>query len=318
VSCVFRINVSEAGSEKPKFQFYMKALINKMSLIYKVNRAILKNRIPIFLQYDMRVKARYGQGKPYGNGKNVNPKLREIISKYKTLYKANLLHILSYSKYFEKIPLDSTGTNPEQPCWLNGYIPGLDAITLYGFIASYEPRIYLEVGSGNSTKFAHEAIRDMGLSTKIISIDPFPRTEIDGICDEVIRSRLEDVNVGLFDSLGRNDILFIDSSHYVFPNSDVTAIFLDILPRLKSGVLVHFHDIFLPFDYPNEQVKEYYSEQYILAAYLLAEGNKTEIIQANTFISNEDELHSLTIPLWTNIGLVDHFVSGCSFWIKMK
>jgi predicted O-methyltransferase YrrM len=300
---------------------WLKAPINILSkgpICYKVNRRILKNQIPIFLQYNVQLKTRYGQGKPYGDGNRPHCKLYELIGKYKDHYSENLQRILKYSKNFESIPIYSDKTRSEEPAWLNGYFPELDAITLYGFIALYKPKTYLEIGSGYSTKFAHKAIYDLDLDTKIISIDPSPRTEVYSICDKVMMMPLENVNLDIFNSLNANDILFIDSSHYVFPNSDVTTIFLDILPRLRPGVLVHFHDISLPFDYPNEQIKEYYSEQYILGAWILAEGNKFEIIQANTFVSNEPDLHELTLPLWDKTGLTDHFVSGSSFWIKMK
>jgi hypothetical protein len=291
---------------------------DKGRLIVKLNSSLLRGRVPILVQYDLNLRTRYGRGKPYGGGDNPNPKLYNLIRRNEDQYRANLRRILQYTKYLEEIPIHHDKNNPTQPCWLNGFIPALDAITLYGFLSIFHPKIYLEVGSGNSTKFARKAIRDNSLKTKIISIDPLPRCEIDTICDEIIRKPLEDVDLGIFSRLNSNDILFMDGSDYVFPNSDVVALFLDILPRSSPGVIIHFHDIFLPFDYPNEQLEQYYSEQYILAAYLLAEGNKSEIIQANTFVSNQDDLHSLTIPLWTNIGLADHFISGCSFWIKMK
>jgi predicted O-methyltransferase YrrM len=293
-------------------------LLCKGPVFYQVNRKILRNRIPIFLQYNIQPKTRYGQGKPYGNGSRPHSKLCELIGKHKDRYRGNLHNILKYGKNVEGIPLYSDKTETEEPVWLNGYFPALDAITLYGFLGLNQPKIYLEIGSGYSTKVARKAIDDLDLDTRVISIDPAPRTEVSGICDKVIRIPLENVDPTIFDSLNANDILFIDSSHYVFPNSDVTAIFMDILPRLRPGVLVHFHDISLPFDYPNEQIKEYYSEQYILGAWILAEGNKFEIIQANTFVSNEPDLHKLTLPLWEKIGLDDHFVSGSSFWIKMR
>lgn len=296
----------------------MKKLIDKMRLFYKVNRAIFKNKLPIFLQYNIQFKARYGQGKPYGNGTNPHPELYEKMKLSKKAYKENLLYILKYSKSYERIPIHSISNKPQEPFWINGYLPALDAITLYGFIALFKPSIYLEIGSGNSTKFARRAINEMGLSTKIISIDPSPRSEIDNICDEVIRSHLEDIDLNIIDSLKTNDILFFDSSHYVFANSDVVIAFLEILPRLKPGIIVHFHDIFLPYDYPDEQINTYYSEQYMLAAYILAEGKNFVIIQPNAFITNENDLHSMTIPLWAKLGLSAHFISGCSFWIKMK
>jgi hypothetical protein len=140
---------------------------------------------------------------------------------------------------------------------------------LYSLLAQHNPRHYVEVGSGNSTKFARRAIRDHGLQTRITSIDPFPRAEIDSICDRVIREPVEHVALDTFDMLQPGDILFIDSSHRTFMNSDVTALSLDVLPRLPAGVIVEVHDITLPGDYPPQWTGRYYSEQYLLAAYLL-------------------------------------------------
>jgi hypothetical protein len=122
----------------------------------------------------------------------------------------------------------------------------------------------------HSTKFARRAIRDHGLPTRIVSIDPDPRDEIDALCDTAIRESLEQIDLNVVDELERGDIVFIDGSHHCFMNSDVTVFFLDILPRLKPGTLVQFHDLMLPYDYPLEWIERYYSEQYLLAAYLQA------------------------------------------------
>src|SRR5690606_30946570 len=98
--------------------------------------------------------------------------------------------------------------------------------------------------------------------------------EIDMICDNVFREPLEDVGLEIFDALGAGDILYIDNSHRAFMNSDVTVVFLDILPRLKPGVLVQIHDVTLPYDYPEVWIDRHYSEQYLLAAWLLARGTR--------------------------------------------
>jgi hypothetical protein len=77
-------------------------------------------------------------------------------------------------------------------------------------------------------------------------LDPEPRAQIDALCDTSIRRRLEDCDLSMFDQLEAGDILFFDGSHRVFTNSDVTVFFLELMPRLKPGVIVHIHDIFLP------------------------------------------------------------------------
>lgn len=140
----------------------------------------------------------------------------------------------------------------------------MDSVAIYGFISENKPVRYYEIGSGNSTKFAKQAIKDYKLQTRILSIDPNPRAEIDSICDQVVRKPLEEVNLNIFEDLEAGDVLFIDNSHRSFMNSDVTVVFLEILPRLKPGVFVEFHDIYLPFDYPQEWDTRYYNEQYLL------------------------------------------------------
>ena len=122
----------------------------------------------------------------------------------------------------------------------------LDAVALYGFLATNNPKRYFEIGSGHSTLFARQAIRDHQLQTTIISLDPTPRTDIDVIADVCYRTPLEDCNLSLFDELEERDILFMDGSHRVFVNTDTTVFFMEVLPAVRPGVLVQIHDIKLP------------------------------------------------------------------------
>jgi hypothetical protein len=176
---------------------------------------------------------------------------------------------------------------------------------------------------------AARAIRDQQLRTRIISIDPQPRAEIDALCESVIRDPLEKVDLAVFDQLVPGDILFIDSSHRVFTNSDVTVLFLDVLPRLQPGVLVHMHDIFLPHDYPPEWRDRYYSEQYMLAATLLAHGPRFRVALPNAFIAQDPQLSAILSPLWRDpmfapepvpadrsVPVADKSGKGTSFWMR--
>ncbi len=232
-------------------------------------------------------------------------------------YKNTLESFLRFKEYFFKIPIKTLNTSQE-PCWDNGWSPGLDAAALYSFLSLYKPKRYFEVGSGYSTKFAKRAIGDHKLPTKITSIDPHPRAEIDLICDRIIRQPLEEVDLKLFDELEGGDILFVDGSHRCFMNSDVIVVFLDILPRLKAGVFVEFHDIFLPYDYCPGWAERYYSEQYLIAVALLAKGNLFDIVLPNTFISYDPELRGILDPIWEELKLKRSKRSGVSFWIKIR
>jgi hypothetical protein len=270
--------------------------------------ALLAEGYPAVNDYQVISKPRYGFGNP------PHPLLYEIINKNRDTYKINLENILEFKEYFQKIPLMAPESSLS-PFWLNEWLPALDAMALYAFLCRYEPKTYLEVGSGNSTKFARTAISNHQLKTKIISLDPHPRAEIDQLCDVVIRQGLEEVDLQIFADLEENDLLFIDNSHRCFMNSDVTVAFLDVLPRLQANVLVHFHDIFLPYDYLPGWEDKYFSEQYLLAAYLLANTDRFHILQPNFFIANDPELIQILTPV-RSPEMQAPGNPGASFWIK--
>lgn len=266
---------------------------------------------PLFIDYPVNPQPRYGYGKP------PHPRLYEIIDRNRESYKRVLALLLRYTDSLVQIARVETDPRSPRPAWINGWLPGLDAVALYGLLCLHNPRRYFEVGSGNSTKFARQAIIDHRLRTTITSIDPYPRAEIDTLCDRSYRQPLEEIDLSLFEELEDGDILFIDHSHRVFMNSDATVVFLDVLPRLKPGVLVEFHDIMLPFDYPIAWKHWYYSEQYVLAAYLLAEGSRFDILLPNTFVSSDPELRAILSPLWADERMQGIETHGASFWIQI-
>lgn len=132
-----------------------------------------------------------------------------------------------------------------------------------------------------------------------------------------MRSRVETLNPSFFDRLSPGDVLFIDGSHRTLMNSDVTMLWLDVLPRLKPGVIVHLHDVFLPYDYPPEWASRYYSEQYLLAASLLA-GSPMEILFPSHFVQRDVVLSSRLNVLWESLGLDPQLRVGGSFWFKTR
>ncbi len=193
--------------------------------------------------------------------------------------------------------------------------PALDSVALTGMIQSIKPRLIIEVGSGFSTKFMRRATNLYSPSTRIVSVDPEPRADIDALCDEMHRKPMEEVDPSLFDRLQAGDVLFIDGSHRCFMGSDVTVVFTEILPRLKPGVFVHFHDVFLPWDYPVAWSTWYFSEQYLLACWLLA-GNRLQVELSNTFVEHDADLSALLNPIWSVCG--NPHVTGASLWVKIK
>ena len=277
----------------------------------RVIAALSRNHFPYF-DYPGDPRPRYGYGRP------AHPQLDAIIRSNAAAYAQQLTQFLTLRECLEKIPLHAQAPESVEPCWMNGWLPGLDAAALYGMVASHRPSRYVEIGSGNSTKFVRRAIKEHDLSTTITSLDPMPRAEIDMICDRVLRKGVETVDLAIFDELQAGDMLFVDNSHRVFMNSDAAVIFLEVLPRLKPGVMVHFHDIMLPLDYPPEWSHRYYSEQYVLAAYLLSGHPNFEILLPNFFVHNEPKLRKILLPLWQSVGVPESATGGGSFWIRTR
>jgi Methyltransferase domain len=231
----------------------------------------------------------------YGYGRPSHERLAKLLGCEDDSYREVLGDLRRYADELSAIPLDQG--DPREPHWRSGYLFGFDGATLYGFVRSRTPRRYLEVGSGNSTLFVDRARRDGGLDVEIISMDPCPRREIDAICDKVVRQRLEDAHLRIFDELREGDVLFMDGTHRVFMNSDVTAFFLDVLPELPPGVLVGIHDIHLPDDYPPGYYDRYFSEQYLLATLLLGEPSWMRPILPSWYVSHHPELGALAHSL---------------------
>jgi predicted O-methyltransferase YrrM len=276
-------------------------------LVHRLRDIRTRPDFSIRLDYPVHPVPRYGYGKP------MHARLLQSIEARRTAYALFLEKLLTY-----KSSLCQIDGAPGSPAWINGYLTAFDAASLYTLIRLHRPRLYIEIGSGHSTYFARRAVQDEHIDTAIICVDPRPRAEIQTIANRLIEQPVEQMDLDIFESLQSGDILFVDHSHRVFTNSDATVVFLDILPKLKPGVLVHFHDIFLPADYPPEWNDRYYSEQYLLACYLLAPTPGFEIVLANSFISGDSALNSILAPLWQHPAMQGVEKHGCSFWVRIK
>jgi predicted O-methyltransferase YrrM len=153
----------------------------------------------------------------------------------------------------------------------NDYFSSPDAEVLYTLVRFFQPGRVIEIGSGNSTRITRQATKDGNLATRLISVDPFPRLEVARICDENLREPVENGGASpKLSQLRSGDFLFIDSSHEIKTGNDVVYLFLNVLPALPPGVIVHIHDIFLPYDYPAEWAVEYqWNEQYLVQGMLM-------------------------------------------------
>jgi hypothetical protein len=151
----------------------------------------------------------------------------------------------------------------------NGHFTGCDALAAYAMLQHVRPRRLIEIGSGHSTLIFRQAARDAALDLHITCIDPQPRRSVDAAADVMIRRSVLDGGVDIPAELHPGDMLFIDGSHHAFNGTDVPYLFLEVLPSLKPGVVVHVHDIMLPYEYPSLFTARGYNEQYVLAALLL-------------------------------------------------
>jgi hypothetical protein len=240
-----------------------KAIELDPGLRHSLGRLLYLQSLDCLVELDFPVApaARWNENAPH-------PQLAKIVGAGDARYASTVDSFMRYAR--QLLAIQHTPSNPTAPHWGNPWLPPMDAASLYSFLASRNPRRYVEIGSGNSTKFARQAIADHQLRTQIISIDPVPRSEIDSICDRILRSRLEYIDLSVFDDLTGDDVIFCDNSHRSLQNSDVTVFFVEVLPRLKGGPLVGVHDIFLPYDYPSTWFARFYNEQYLLACWLLA------------------------------------------------
>ena len=269
--------------------------------------AYLKRRHQLVeLDFPVKPRVRYGHGSP--SEPLMRQKLEAGADHYATVIE-RLLPLLAPMLTISPEPV----ADASEPNWINLAFPALDAMALYGMIADRRPRQFLEIGSGFSTKFARRAIRDHGLSTRIVSIDPEPRAEVDQICDEVLRVPLEDAPLTIFEQLTADDLVFFDGSHRAFQNSDVTVFFTEILPRLPRGIMVAIHDIFLPADYPPDWLDWYFSEQYLLTCWLLA-GDRLKIEFPAAFVGETDALHARFAPFWSHPALAGANHKGGTFF----
>lgn len=175
-------------------------------------------------------------------------------------------------------------------CYNHGSFRSGDAEYLYNMIRLFKPKKIIEIGSGSSTLMAINAIKknkeeDPAYNCEHICIEPYEFTWLEKCNVKVIRQLVEEVDLSLFKSLTAHDILFIDSSHIIRPQGDVLFEYLEILPVLNSGVLVHIHDIFTPKDYLDEWVHNavLWNEQYLLEAFL-TQNDQYKIIGATNFL----------------------------------
>jgi hypothetical protein len=222
----------------------------------------------------------------------------------------------------------------------NGFFETVDAEVAYSIIRERKPRRVIEVGGGNSTRLLATAMRknaEEGSPGDLLSIEPEPdellRSGFPGL-SKLIKTRVQDLPPDFFEYLEAGDVLFLDSTHVVMLGSDVVYEILEILPRLKPGVLVHFHDIFMPAEYPQKFVMNnlcFWGEQYMLQAFLCGNRDFRVVWSSSMIQLAYPKILRSVFPRWQGSykQMPEHLktfvpsydgmnVWPCSFWMEKR
>jgi predicted O-methyltransferase YrrM len=219
-----------------------------------------------------------------------------------------------FQQEYDQIPISPT--NSHEFYLDNGLFGGTDALALYCMIRHFQPNNIIEVGSGFSSLLSSQAMLKNGHGS-LVCIEPNPGEVLKkgfSIPSTLIAKKVEDVEPELFQTLNENDILFIDSTHIVKIGGDVNFLFLQVIPELKPGVIIHVHDIFLPNEYRRDYVIDrlnFWTEQYLLQAFL-SFNNEFEILLANSYLESKykDQMRK-TFPK-------SNWWGGGSIWFRRK
>jgi hypothetical protein len=194
----------------------------------------------------------------------------------------------------------------------------LDASVLYAMVRSMRPRRIVELGSGQSSLVTAEAVRANaadGASCRYEAYDPYPGVAAGGLpgLTSLERVAAQHVPLATFEALQDGDVLFVDTTHTVKTGSDVNHVVLEILPRLARGVVVHVHDIFLPFEYPPGFLADfglYWAEQYLLQAFLAMNPGYEVLLGCAALEGLRREDLRAALPAHVPAG------GGSAFWIR--
>jgi hypothetical protein len=198
----------------------------------------------------------------------------------------------------------------------NTYCNTPDAEIYAAMIMDRKPPTLVEVGSGFSTLIARKAVSFANSATRIVVYDPFPRTDVKPAADELHLAPVEQSDLASR-RWAADDLLFIDSSHICRTRGDLPYLFCNVIPSLPPGVLVHVHDIFLPYDYPNLYDQWCHTEQYLLAC-MLAHSRRYKVVLATHWLSRAHPA-AMNAAFGALAGVpssAPHHL-GCSFWFEV-
>jgi hypothetical protein len=211
--------------------------------------------------------------------------------------KEQLKLLEDFRAHYSLLPFEAQAKEGFRYQYENSMYSYSDGIMLFNMIMHFKPKRIIEVGSGYSSALMLDTNHTFFNNTiQCTFIEPYPE-RLNSLLKPnekiaLLQKPVQDIDLSLFGTLEENDFLFIDSTHVSKTGSDVNFIFFEILPRLKKGVKIHFHDIFYPFEYPINWVLEEarnWNEDYLLRAFL-SYNSEFRIIMYNTFLEQFHEL----------------------------
>lgn len=203
---------------------------------------------------------------------------------------------------------------------VNGFYESLDAFVLYGMLRMLSPQRMIEVGSGFSSALSLDvSARFLASPPKVTFVEPNPQRLLNLLRPEdnriatVIAQPVQKLDPVVFQQLNGNDILFIDSSHVSKIGSDVNYLFFEVFPGLQSGVVIHIHDIFWPFEYPEDWFSKgrCWNELYLVRA-LLSASKRYEILHFNSYLFRQQRAALAVYPSWATSN------DGGSIWLRVR
>ncbi|PJK28886.1 class I SAM-dependent methyltransferase [Minwuia thermotolerans] len=217
-------------------------------------------------------EAREGWFIPYRHAADARPEavapaVERIFAGAADRFEATLGLIAGYREALLAIGADDPAPGPR---WDQDWFAGLDAAAAYALVRDRRPARIVEIGSGHSTRFMIRAVRDGDVDCAVTAIDPAPRADIAALPLTLMQDIVQNADRSVFAALRPGDVLSIDSSHILMPGTDVDLLFGEIIPALPAGVLVHVHDIFLPWPYPEDWEARGYNEQNALRPLIAA------------------------------------------------
>lgn len=306
-------------------------ILEQTPLIYKL--LILPFYFSRFLYQSVRQHSWWFYRYPPGHYGSTIPGGKEIAANKEKIFPGQWLYedgvdlnedrqhelLYEFVKYFDEYDAPPKAIPTRRYYYDNKLFGFNDGFTLYAFMRCFQPARVVEIGSGFSSALMLDMKEDGLVQSRFTFIEPRPAVlnqrlnDLDKRSVTIIEEWIQNVDLDVFSSLNAGDLLFVDTSHVVKIGSDLSLIFFGILPRVKSGVMVHIHDVYWPFEYPKEMLDEgrNWNETYFVRSFLQF-NSAFDILYFNSFVESKyrDEINQM----------MPHYFkcTGKSIWLIRK